>query len=292
MSFTITRSGSSEENPQQLEIDKLFINMSVESIRSALSDGISIEVRHSNSGKTLLMSAAVEKNLEVVKFLAEQGADVNASDSLRRNSLINMALNQSYSPSVAQYLIDKGVDFNWKDVDGKTVLMFAVEGHMWGHRGNLSAVKHLLNNGADPFIERSNAQTAYDYAVSANERSKKRSNQSIVDYLAAVMSERKVSEESFSCKSQVRSRDLESQILKVERLNVRIVTGSGRQVRSDCAGFVDYPFQRAANGTLTVSGWKNSRFFPNYEAYDIQILDEDGNVVHGRTVLANIRPVR
>lgn len=289
MSFTIIRSSFSEKNPQQLEIDKLFMNMSVDLIINALSQGVSIETRHSNSGETLLMSAAVQKNLEVVKYLSEHGADINATDSLRRNALITMAFCQSYTPTVAQYLIDKGLDVNFKDCDGKTALMFAVEGHMWGYRGNLSAVKHLIKNGADPFIERVNGKTAYDYAVAANEKSKTRSNQSIVDYLSAVISERKAIELSFLCNCKITSRDLEQQIGKVERLNVRLFTKNGRQVRSDSTGFVDYPFQRAANGTLTVSGWKNLRFFPNYAGYDIEILDENGNVVHGRTVLANIR---
>jgi hypothetical protein len=87
------------------------------------------------------------------------------------------------------------------------------------------------------------------------------------------------------------SRELESQIKEVERLDVRLVNENGRQVRGDSVGFADYPYKRAANETLTVAAWKNARFFKHYEGYDIEVLDENGDVTHGRTILANVRGV-
>lgn len=87
------------------------------------------------------------------------------------------------------------------------------------------------------------------------------------------------------------SRELEQQIEKVERLKVRLIHENGRQVRTDSDGFSDYPFQKAANGNLTIAAWKQTRICKHFEGYDIEVLSEDGSTIHARTLLANARGV-
>ena len=52
---------------------------------------------------------------------------------------------------------------------------------------------------------------------------------------------------------------------------------------------VDYPYQRAARGTWSVKQWKQDRFAAAYPEFNVEVIDPDGNVVHGRTLLDNIR---
>jgi len=52
---------------------------------------------------------------------------------------------------------------------------------------------------------------------------------------------------------------------------------------------VDYPYQRAARGTWSVTQWKQDRFASAYPEFNVEVIDPDGNVVHGRTLLDNIR---
>lgn len=85
------------------------------------------------------------------------------------------------------------------------------------------------------------------------------------------------------------SRELEKQIAQVERFRVRIVSGNGRRVRSDAAGFEDYPYRKAASSDLTVAGWIESRFRKHYGDYKVQVCDENGKSVHGRTSLITVR---
>jgi type I restriction enzyme M protein len=52
---------------------------------------------------------------------------------------------------------------------------------------------------------------------------------------------------------------------------------------------IDYPYQRAARGTWSVTQWKQDRFAVAYPEFNVEVIDPDGNVVHGRTLLDNIR---
>jgi len=52
---------------------------------------------------------------------------------------------------------------------------------------------------------------------------------------------------------------------------------------------VEYPYQRAARGTWSVKQWKQDRFAAAYPEFNVEVIDPDGNVVHGRTLLDNVR---
>ena len=50
-----------------------------------------------------------------------------------------------------------------------------------------------------------------------------------------------------------------------------------------------YPYQRRRSDEDTAADWVSGRFVPNYPGFKVQILDGRGRVVHGRTLLANVR---
>ena len=88
--------------------------------------------------------AAENGQLESLKFLLNQGAEVNAKDT-KGNSLLAKAV--AY-PACVDYLITLGADINVTDNDGTSALMKAVAG------GYKRSVKILLNG--KPFINTRN----------------------------------------------------------------------------------------------------------------------------------------
>ena len=51
----------------------------------------------------------------------------------------------------------------------------------------------------------------------------------------------------------------------------------------------DYSYARAANKAWTVAKWRKSRFTLSYEDFGVEVLDGDGNPVHGKTLLSTVR---
>lgn len=185
MTFIILGGMPPRDDSPQGRINRLFVNLDTVEIQRALDDGIDINCPHS-SGHTLIMSASAKKNLDLVKFLVAQGADITKTDRAGRNAIMYMGLCQSYSSRTVEYLLNNGIDINAQDKDGKTALMFFSEGHMWGNRGNLQAVKYLIKRGADSSMTSNAGKTAYDYAEKANNRSQTSANQGIVEVLAEI----------------------------------------------------------------------------------------------------------
>ena len=103
-----------------------------------------------------LFLAAANGNLDILSYLFEQGANVNASSSSESSDLfwspphgyllwhtpLIVALTNGLNDAVT-FLIDKGADVNLQDHDGYTALHHAVE------RKNFDALSCLVHNGAD-----------------------------------------------------------------------------------------------------------------------------------------------
>ena len=100
------------------------------------------------SGRTPLMYAALTGDVDQVKKLLQQGADVNAVGDYGQTALISAARG---SAAVVQLLLDKGAKVNAGDKSGWTPLMSAAR------FGTAETMGLLINAGADV-----NAEGKYD----------------------------------------------------------------------------------------------------------------------------------
>ena len=82
-----------------------------------LKKGLDVNAK-SESGSTVLDSAAWHGKLEVVKYLVEKGADVNAKSGSGYTVLHSAA--SSGNLEMVKYLVEKGADVNAKNDDGRT----------------------------------------------------------------------------------------------------------------------------------------------------------------------------
>lgn len=82
---------------------------------------------------------------------------------------------------------------------------------------------------------------------------------------------------------------LERQIETVEGFPVVVRHPNGRDVRSDKAKLPTYPYRRARKELTTVREWKDERFNNVLPGFSIEVLDQEGKRVHGRTLLRTIR---
>jgi hypothetical protein len=121
-----------------------------EIVRKLLAYKVDVNARVVN-GKPLL-SWAIQRGrgdtAEIVRLLAQAGADVNAKDSLGQTPLFECAL----VPKAIKPLIDAGADIEARDQNGNTALI--------NDAFNEAAVRELLANGADPAAATANGDTA------------------------------------------------------------------------------------------------------------------------------------
>jgi ankyrin repeat protein len=99
-------------------------------------------------------------NAEIISFLLENGANVNAKDCKNRSALYYAVFRQNYN--CVKMLIDHGADINTVCDSGKTVLHAAfVEAHF----PDVEVIQMLLNKGVDVNKRDQDQATALDYAV-------------------------------------------------------------------------------------------------------------------------------
>jgi hypothetical protein len=82
---------------------------------------------------------------------------------------------------------------------------------------------------------------------------------------------------------------VELRIANVEGFLVRIRHLHGADVRSDREGLPTWPYERAAKDTWSVADWKRERFAPRYPGFEVDVVDGDGEPVHGLTKLETVR---
>ena len=103
--------------------------------------------RHlSFSGCQPLFVAAVYGNVEILRCLLENGADINVVTHFGQNynTPLTMAINYNHSDAVT-FPIDQGADVNLQTKAGATALHHAV----WTFETSLEIVSSLIKNGAD-----------------------------------------------------------------------------------------------------------------------------------------------
>jgi ankyrin repeat protein len=102
---------------------------------------LKVNINHQkNDGSTALMIAIYKKNLKIVKYLCENGADKELRDYLNNTALIYAIY---LSPECASYLIIHGSHINIKNNLNETPMHFAAM------TGNLFIVKLLFERGSE-----------------------------------------------------------------------------------------------------------------------------------------------
>jgi hypothetical protein len=114
-------------------------------------------------GRTPLMAAVQSRNAEAIRYLIDNGAEVNARDQLEGTALLRAAGAFGNLESV-QVLLSAGADVNVQDKSGMTPLMWAAR---WGDTGR---VKALLTAGADVTARDNGGKTALDWARQQGEK--------------------------------------------------------------------------------------------------------------------------
>ncbi len=100
------------------------------------------------SGGTALHKAVAAVNLDMVNFLIESKADVNAKDGAGNTPLITTAETRGHTvqPEIAKVLIAAGAVVDTQNIDGETALFMAAQ-------DSAELVRVLLANGAAPNLK-------------------------------------------------------------------------------------------------------------------------------------------
>jgi len=126
-----------------------------ETVALFLKAGTDINTRGAK-GETALMLAAVNHNIELLKFLVKKTADVNVKNNDGYTALMFVASQGDIE--VAEFLITKGADMNAQNSDGETALMLSV---LHAHIG---MTKMLIEKGADVHVRNNKGTRAIEYA--------------------------------------------------------------------------------------------------------------------------------
>ena len=165
--FITLLAGCKSKDAYKKEIEQKGMSYSVESFLNAaaagyketvalfLKAGTDINTRGAQ-GETALMLAAVNHNIDLLKFLVRNSSDVNARNNDGYTALMFVASQRDVE--VAEFLIAKGADMNTQNNNGETTLMLSVL------HSHIEMTKILIEKGADVHIKDNKGQKAIDYA--------------------------------------------------------------------------------------------------------------------------------
>lgn len=130
----------------------------VDLLKYLLDQGFEVNFKDTMRQTTALLRAVYNGNIEAARLLAQRGADVNAPDVLAMTPVM-LAVKKGYKDLVELFL-SRGADLNAADFrTGKTMLHFAAA------RGQSAVVEALLKSGLDKNAKDKNGRTALAYAM-------------------------------------------------------------------------------------------------------------------------------
>ena len=132
------------------------ISGSPEIIKYLVEQGANVNEKDGH-GNTALHFAANDGSWEIVKYLVEHGANVNEKDGDGNTGLYKAAF--SGSLEIVKYLVEYEVNVNEKNVVGDSALLVTAR-HGW-----LKIVKYLVEHRADINCKSMKDKTALHYAV-------------------------------------------------------------------------------------------------------------------------------
>lgn len=141
-------------------------------VQGAIEDGAEVDAADPVQKQTPLILAAFNGHTETVKYLLDQGAEIEARDSEGKTALIH-ACTGPFLETV-KLLLDSGAEINARDsTEAYTPLMMAAG------TGQEDVLQYLLSQGADKDLRDDDDERAIDHA-------KARGNFNLVSILAAL----------------------------------------------------------------------------------------------------------
>ena len=143
----------------------------VQAVKTLVSLGADILAKEDDSGHSALHIAATQNpDVDVVRFLVSQGADVNAKDRYG-NPVLHLAAACNSNVEVMKCLVSQGADIRTKDGSGETLLHAAA--HQRDHKAegregrNADHARYVVSLGLDIHAKDNKGQTPLHQAGSA-----------------------------------------------------------------------------------------------------------------------------
>lgn len=158
-----TQGKGSEFKAQQIKdkyekaLDKALKKVEMKLFILSLSNG-----EHNENSSDLMWALVLKTgNTKMAELLIEKGADVNFKDEA--GTALIWAVD-STSIEIVELLIEKGADLNVQNKDGWTALMWAT------NKGNTKIAELLIGKGADLNVQEYKGKTALDIAIENNNK--------------------------------------------------------------------------------------------------------------------------
>jgi ankyrin repeat protein len=128
---------------------KFSQNCSFKKMRDTVRKGA--DVNEINSlGKNALFQAVSANRINIVNYLIEKGINVNLKDKEGKTALM-----YCHNPKIAKILIDKGININEVDNSGRNYVLM--------YNGDEKIIKYLIDNGININLQDKNGKTALMY---------------------------------------------------------------------------------------------------------------------------------
>ncbi|XP_051172785.1 putative ankyrin repeat protein RF_0381 [Leptopilina boulardi] len=134
-------------------------NDNMQVVKLLLQNGANVNVTRNSTENSPLHLAIIKNNIEILQLLLEKNVRLNVVNKEKKTPL-HIAIDQQNEEFV-KLLLDKGADTEFKDKFNYTPLHMAIK------NGNLKIIQHLINHKADINSFREN-ETALHFAVKNN----------------------------------------------------------------------------------------------------------------------------
>jgi ankyrin repeat protein len=136
-------------------------------VREIVDNGFNVNTQFPGSKATSLLLSCRNKNMTMVKYFLEKGADPNIEDEDGKTPLLTiceMTSDSGLSVDIVALLIKARADVNHIDHEGNSPLMCAAR------NGQTEIVQLLIDNKADPRKVNQEGKTASDYALNSGDQ--------------------------------------------------------------------------------------------------------------------------
>ena len=135
-----------------------ILHQNIELARALLESGANINTPRVNNLDLTPLILATNRNLpDIVRFLLDNGADIDTLDYNDETALHDAIINEF--TDIVDLLLDAGADPNLTNHEGETPLYMAIEAN------NVAIVRALLEHDADPNEETLNGNTLLHMAI-------------------------------------------------------------------------------------------------------------------------------